>query len=159
MTRRQAGSVVLVDTSILLNVLRVPNRSSHREVVMDRLRDHIDVGDQLLLPIATVLETGNHIAQNGDGHQRRECAGDFVEVVRQAAEQSLPWALVHLPGNAGDFIGWLGDFPDSAMREIGFGDLTIVNAWEDACERFPGWRVAIWSLDHDLQGYDRPALV
>ena len=100
---RQPSSIVLVDTSVLLNVLRVPNRSTDCVSVMDRSQDHIAGDDQLLLPIATVLETGNHIAQNGDGTARRECAGDFVEVVRQAAEDSL---LAH--ANRTTVTGYLG---------------------------------------------------
>ena len=157
MSRPHSRSVVLVDTSILLNVLRVPNRSDKHAMVMDRLREHIDVDDHLLLPAATVLETGNHIAQNGDGAERRKCAVKFVEVVRQAAEESLPWTLVELPSKPGDFVEWLASFPDSAMRGVGFGDLTIVKAWDETRHRNPGARVAIWSLDEDLQGYDQPA--
>lgn len=42
------------------------------------------------------------------------------------------------------------------MRGVGFGDLSIIEAWNDACERFRG-RIAIWSLDGDLKGFDRPA--
>ena len=76
---------------------------------------HIERGDILMLPAATVLETGNHIAQNGDGNQRRACATDLRDVVEQAIE-GTPWQLVPLPENPGRFASLLTDFPDYAMR-------------------------------------------
>lgn len=35
------------------------------------------------------------------------------------------------------------------------GDLSIIKAWEAARTRHPNRRVRIWSLDGDLQSYDR----
>ncbi len=148
------SAIVLVDTSVLLNVLRVPNRSASRASVMVRLEQHIRASDQLLLPMATVLETGNHIAQNGNGSQRRQCATEFVDIVRDAAADSMPWSLVQLPDH-GDLMAWLDRFPDYAAAETGLGDVSIIGAFEQACRTFQGWRVTIWSLDGDLQGYDR----
>ena len=147
------SAVVLVDTSILTNVLRVPSKCDQHVDVMTQLEDRINAGDQLMLPIATVLETGNHIGQNGDGASRRACASRFVDVVKQAAEESVPWTIVPLP-ETGDMVSWLDGFPDRAMRAVGIGDVSIIRAWEDACARFQGSRVTIWSLDQHLQGFD-----
>ena len=80
------ANIVIVDTSILLNILNVPLKSDQRPEVAERLRNYIRKGDQLFLPIATVLETGNHIAQNGDGNQKRQCALRFVEMVRTGGD-------------------------------------------------------------------------
>ena len=149
------SDIVLVDTSILVNVVGVPTKSDQRDEVLDTMTHHIERGDILMLPAATVLETGNHIAQNGDGNQRRACAEDLRDVVEQAID-GTPWQLVPLPENPARFASLLTDFPDYAMREVGLGDLSIIEAWMDACDRFRG-RIAIWSLDQDLRGYDRPA--
>ena len=146
------ASIILVDTSILLNILAVPFKSDQRAEVKERLESHIRKGDLLFLPIATVLETGNHIAQNGDGNQRRQCAQSFAETVREAVEKSNPWALVSLPDNE-RLVSWLDDFPDSAGRGVGIGDHSIVKAWQQICDQFPRVEVSIWSLDKDLQGY------
>ena len=48
-------AIVLVDTSVLLNVLRVPAKSGARSAVLAQLEVHILADDQLLLPMATVL--------------------------------------------------------------------------------------------------------
>jgi hypothetical protein len=45
--------------------------------------------------VATILETGNHIAQNGDGNQRRICAEKFVDQVTQALEGKSPFTPIN----------------------------------------------------------------
>ena len=154
-SRAHVSDIVLVDTSILVNVLGVPTKSDQQDEVTDAMTRHVERGDMLVLPAATVLETGNHIAQNGDGNQRRACAMALQAVVEQAIE-GMPWQLVPLPENPVRFASLLTDFPNCAMRGVGFGDLSIIEAWNDACRRFRG-RIAIWSLDGDLKGFDRPA--
>ena len=148
------SDIVFVDTSILVNVLGVPFMSDQQDEVLDHMAERIAAADVLMLPAATVLETGNHIAQVGDGRQRRACAADLKDVVRQAVA-GMPWQLAPLPEDPATFASLLDDFPDHAMRTVGFGDLSIIHAWGTACSRFRGRRVAIWSLDADLQGYDR----
>lgn len=150
------SDIVIVDTSILVNVLRVPMMSDQQDDVLDALEGHVTRRDILMLPAATVLETGNHIAQNGDGNQRRDCGVRLREMVEQSVE-GVPWQLAPLPENPGAFAQMLRDFPERATAKIGFADLTIINLWQDACRRFPARRVAIWSLDRHLQGYDRQA--
>ena len=148
------ANIVIVDTSILLNILNVPLKNDQRPEVAEQLRNYICKGDQLFLPIATVLETGNHIAQNGDGNQKRQCALKFIETVRLAVTDSIPWALAPLPDTE-TLVSWLDDFPDSAGRGVGIGDHSILKAWKQTCDDFPGAGVSVWSLDGHLQGYDR----
>ena len=148
-------SIVLVDTSILLNVLRVPSKSSDRDAVMTELEEHIRADSQLLLPMATVVETGNHIGQIGQsGAERRRCAVELAAVVRDAVTTQVPWVLVPLP-DQDDLVALLDRFPDDATRGVGLGDVSIVDAWHRTCERFQGSQVTVWSLDTHLQGYDR----
>ena len=66
-------NVHFIDTSILLEILQVPNKSSssRHKVVMEELSHMINGRDTLILPFATIIETGNHISQNGDGQQKR----------------------------------------------------------------------------------------
>ena len=146
--------VVIVDTSILLNLLDVPGRDQDRDTVFMRFAELLNAGANLLLPVAAIFEAGNHVARLPDGRQRRRQAENFGDHVRQALEGRAPWTLTPLPGTS-ELTGWLDDFPQSAMRGIGMGDLSIVKAWESACARHPLHRVSIWSLDRHLTGYDR----
>lgn len=146
--------VVIVDTSVLLNLLDVPGRNQDRGAVLSQFEELVDTGANLLLPVAAVFEAGNHIAQLRNGGLRRRHAAEFCRRVREALAGQAPWTVSPLPDTR-ELTGWLDDFPDSAMRGAGMGDLSIIKAWESACERHPQGRVSIWSLDRDLAGYDR----
>ena len=151
--------VVIVDTTVLLNVLDIPPRNQNRDAVLAEFGALVDGGASILLPMAVVFETGNHIARLPNGGWRRHHAERFCDHVRMALEDEAPWTLVPLPEPA-DLAQWLGKFPDHVMRGQpergpGMSDLSITEAWEAACTRHPNRRVRIWSFDSDLQGYDR----
>ena len=150
--------VVIVDTSVLLNLLDVPGRNQDRDAVLGQFGELSDAEVNLLLPIAAIFEAGNHIAQLSDGRQRRDHAQRFSARVREALNGQAPWTVTPLPSTTqelADWLNWLNDFPEFAMREVGMGDLSIVKAWESACAKHPQHRVSIWSLDQDLACYDR----
>ena len=147
-------TICLVDTSIFCNVLEVPNQCQDKDAVLDGLREKIEAGWSLLLPVAAIIETGNHIAQVADGRQRRGVAGRFVEQVKMALNGEAPWVVTPLPEKEA-WLAWLNEFPEHAMREVGIGDLTIIKEFERQCTLHSMRRVLIWSLDGDLDGYDR----
>lgn len=147
-------TVCLVDTSIFCNVLKVPGRCQNRDSVFQELEGKIEQGWNLLLPIAAIIETGNHIANAPNGHHRRAVATRFVDQVRMALEGDAPWVVTPLPEKE-MWLDWLGEFPERAVAGIGIGDLTLIKEFERQCMLFPMRRVLIWSLDGDLQGYDR----
>jgi hypothetical protein len=147
-------TICLVDTSIFCNIVEVPGRCQQRDDVLDGLREKIEQGWNLLLPLAAIVETGNHVAQVSDGNQRRRAAQRFVEQVRQAIRGQAPWVVTPMP-DANDWLAWLDEFPDSAMRGVSIGDLTIIKEYERQCELHRARRVLIWSLDGDLQVHDR----
>lgn len=122
--------------------------------MLERLEELIDEGITLLLPLATIYETGNHIAQNGDGRQRRNAAERFVEQVDLALQGENPFTPTDI-NEEDELRRWLTRFPDYAEREVGFGDMAIVEAFRDECDRHPSRRVFIWALDGDLASYDR----
>lgn len=150
------SAIVLVDTSILLNVLDVPGRNQDRAIVLAALSEHLEQNDHLLLPMAAIVETGNHIAHVPDGAKRRSAAQRFVGEIRKALQGEAPWRPVNFPSNE-QVSNWLHDFPDRAAAGIGFGDLSIIKEWEACCARHPMSSVKIWALDGHLQGFERIA--
>ncbi len=152
-------SICLIDTSVFCNVIRVPNRDQYHTDVITQLRQLITERTTLLLPMAAVVETGNHIAQNGNGAERRRAAERFVSEVTAAIDGHTPWT----PTPFFEMVSiqsWLAEFPDRAMGGLGLGDLTIVKEWERQCALHRGRRVFIWSLDGHLGVFDRaPELV
>jgi len=149
------GAICLIDTSIFLEILKVPKKANQSELIFQELKEKIEVGESLFLPMATILETGNHIAQNGDGNQRRICAAKFVAQVTQALEGKSPFNPINFLKKE-DLQGWLKEFPDQAMRGRGMGDLSIIHDWQRICDQNPSRRVYIWSLDIHLKSYDEP---
>ncbi len=148
------SAIVLVDTSILLNVVDVPGRNQQRVDVLGALAIRIEEGDHLFVPIAAIIETGNHIAHIYEGGLRRPAAKRFVAAVQDALNDVAPWKPLNFP-NHQDLSAWLVQFPDSALRKVGMGDLSIQHEWTHLCHKYPMSRVLIWSVDADLQGFDR----
>lgn len=66
-------NVRFIDTSILLNILDVPDRNQNKDEVVKEFKTLIgSQTETLILPLATIIETGNHIAHIGSGNVRRE---------------------------------------------------------------------------------------
>lgn len=131
--------VHFIDTSVLLNILNVPGRNERHDEVMEELRG---LGEKanvnaLILPFATIIETGNHIAHCGDGNQRRKAAVKFQECIDKTVKQKAPWQYYGNQLTARDLEIICKDFPDSAMRGEGFGDLSIIRAYQKLLKRFP----------------------
>lgn len=157
------SDIVLLDTSVYLNVLNVPTCNQEREAILQEFQTSIARGDYFLLPLAVVWETGNHIADLGDGRTRRNYAQHLVGDVKKAFDGEVPYRATHFPERE-EFLGWLDAFPDITMRNksawklregASLADLSIIKEWERNCVLHPMSRVRIWSLDSDLAGYDR----
>ena len=149
-------SIGIVDTSIFCEILQVPRKCQQPDFVLLELRHHIEQGVTLLLPMATILETGNHIAQNGDGNVRRITADRFVKQVRTAIDGKAAWTITRPLFNPEDLNQYLDEFPDHAMRGTGLGDLSIIKEFEYVCKLHPHRNIFIWSLDHHLREYIQP---
>lgn len=157
------SAIVLLDTSVYLNVLDVPGFNQDRTTVLENFGQAIQAGDHFLLPLAAVWETGNHVADLGDGQTRRRYAEVLVADVAKAFIGEVPYRATHFP-ERDEFLSWLHAFPDTVMRSksekkqregVSLADLSIIKEWERSCARHPMSRVRVWSLDGDLSGYDR----
>ena len=159
------SAIVLLDTSIYLNVLGVPGRNQQRDHVFDSFEERARSGDQFLLPMATIWETGNHISRLENGSMRRKYAQVLADSVQAALNEEAPFRPTYFPESS-VFAEWLRSFPDTAQRNkscdktnegASLSDHSIIKDWERTCERHPMSRVLIWSLDVDLAAYDTGA--
>ena len=157
------STVWLIDTSVYLNVLNIPGKNQACEAVLNAFATGRDAGDRYLLPMATIWESGNHIARLPDGNQRRSYASRLVEDVAEALAGRAPYVPTYFPDRE-TFLLWLRAFPDAASRNkaadktregVSLADLSLIKEWEQTCARNPMRRVCIWSLDSDLAAYDR----
>lgn len=158
------SSICLIDTSIFLNLLNVPHCNENRALVLEDFKLYSESDCTFLLPMATIIETGNHIAQNGNGRMRRQTAMRFVEEVKNAFTGVAPWRPTIFP-NTAEILLWIDRFPDLAGRNkapdkqegTSLGDLSIIEEFNKSCRRFPMSEVFIWSLDSDLSCYHQNA--
>jgi hypothetical protein len=148
------SEIVLVDTSVLMNVLDVLGFNQRREAVLKEFARLIDAGAHLFLPMAAVFEAGNHVAKLADGRLRRRMAELFATEIEKAIRGTAPWKPVRFPDQQ-SIAAWLDEFPDAATRGLGMGDLSILDEWRQQCMRYPMTRVRVWTLDADLEGLDR----
>ena len=147
-------SICLVDTSILCELFEVPNRCRDAAGVLDEMSRKVERKESLLLPMSTILETGNHIGQNGDGRQRRRTAKTFVDLIQKAIRGETPFTPTPF-FEIEALLEWIGEFPDWANRGSGLGDLTILKEFHRQCALNRQRRVYIWSIDGHLSCYDR----
>ncbi len=145
--------ICLVDTSIFVQIVGVPHMSDDRPKILNQIGEKIAASESLFLPMATILETGNHIGQNGDGRQRRDCAAQFVKQVELAIDGQSPFTALNFL-EAEDMRRWLAEFPNWASGGSGLGDLSIVHDWQRIRTQNQARRVYIWSLDKHLATYD-----
>jgi hypothetical protein len=157
------SSVCIIDTSIFLNLLNVPGKNQDREKVAEDFTEYTQSGVTFILPMATIIETGNHIAQNGDGGTRRKTAERFCGAVKGAFTGEAPYQPSEFP-NSIEVLTWLDSYPrhagasKSATKQnegTSFGDLSIIEEFNKCVSKFSMSEVFIWSLDSDLAAYHR----
>ncbi len=152
-------AVCLVDTSVFCELVGVPYMCDDQGALVAELERKLESDEALLLPMATILETGNHIGQNGDGRLRFQTARRFAHQVQLALTGASPFTAT--PMLEPELLReWLLEFPDWAKRSdgrgkgSGLGDLTIYAEWERQRDRNPGRRVYVWSKDLHLASLD-----
>ena len=143
---------ILIDTSVMLEILNVPNKAGKHITIMDEFRKKAKAGVTFFIPLATILETGNHIAQNGDGRQRLACAENFVDLVEKSLDGESPFKVLQFFDQE-ELRKWLQDFPASANRGESFGDLSIQKDLTRLHELKPREDISIWTLDGHLDSY------
>lgn len=154
--------IILIDTSVFVEIINIPNMNDHHKFFKKQMREYIERRCEFLLPLATIVEAGNHIAQNGNGAQRRKCAEIFIQQVKASFTGDAPWKVIQT-SIIQDIENWIDKFPDMVMRNksydknegISLGDMMIIQEWKKICAQNPMRTVMIWSKDADMQSYCR----
>ena len=147
--------VQFVDTSILVEILNVPEMNSNRTEIRAALTDKLASGVRLILPTAAVIETGNHVHHIKDGGLRRRCAEAFADILRLTASGEALWTLFEstwdglflttVRSGAGTATSLVQHF---AAQSLSCGDLTVVAERDVYRSRVAkGTEVGIWTLD------------
>lgn len=90
--------VIVIDTSIMCVWLQIPGFENcgrqddlwDHERVNARIEAEIEANTTLVLPLATIIETGNHISQAKAN--RYQLAQHFAAILRGSVNNEVPWA-------------------------------------------------------------------
>lgn len=153
--------VLILDTSVLCCWLRVPGKDTAGPEEDRWTPERIDAliaqeqsrQSTFVLPMATLIETGNHIAQAPS--MRFECAKGLADKFCAAADAQSPWAAFTEQSSLwqADQLRKLGKiWPPLAAAKISIGDATI----KDVAEYYAraGYAVEIVTGDAGLKAYE-----
>ena len=149
------SEILVVDTTVLLNLLNVPHHNQNRDRIHRQFREFVGAQASFILPLAVVIQTGNHIADLPNGNHRWRWSGALRDQVRKVLQGEEPWAPMPIP-DSDRVEKWLDRFPEFTSHGRGYGvsALSIVDAWEDTRRIHPNRRVRVWSLNQRLEIYD-----
>ena len=130
------AEIVIIDTTVLLNLLNITGRNQQREESMGEFRRLIDCKAEFLIPLAVIFETSNHIKQSDNG-RRHECAERLRDAVNQIMDESGFWiGTIRFP-YPNEFVTWVDEYPRYAARQIDLNDLSIIKEWHKIREINP----------------------
>jgi len=158
--------ILEIDTSILCVWMNVPDMETcgpdrdkwDRQRVEAKIEEEMQNNTTFVLPLATIIETGNHIAHAG--HSRRERGKVLAELMHKSADQQTPWAAF-----SDQSVLWspeklkaLADsWPDLVAQKLSLGDATIKDVAEYYAQA--GYSVEILTGDQGLKAHELVAPV
>ncbi len=153
--------VLIIDTGILCVWLDVPNMDTcgpendswDKQRVDAKIIEAMENKTTFVLPLATIIETGNHIAHAT--HSRRERGMALAELIQKSADSKTPWAAF-----SDQSILWTSEklkklaqeWPGLAAEKISIGDATIKDVAEYYAQT--GCHVEILTGDLGLKAYE-----
>lgn len=153
--------VLIIDTSVLCVWLDVPGMETcgpdaHRwdkQRVDIKLAEEFEKQTTFVLPLASLIETGNHISQAG--HSRRERGEALADLMRKSADEESPWAAFSHQSalwSAEKLKALADSWPDLAAQKLSLGDATI----KDVAKYYGqlGYTVEILTGDQELKAYE-----
>ena len=154
---------IIIDTSILCVWLEVPGKETcgsdsdqWDKVRVDNLLENEKKNKStvLVLPLATIVETGNHIAQAA-GPKRYKTAQDLANLMKAAADEQTPWAAFSEQSElweAENLKKLADDWPNLANQTTSMGDATIKIVAEHYAQK--RYEVVILTGDKGLKAYE-----
>ncbi len=153
--------VLIFDTSVLCVWLKVPgketcgpeNNQLTYDIVNTKIEDEKKQGTTFVLPIASIIETGNHIAHSaGDRHVVGHA---FANIISATADQISPWAAFTEQSELWkkENLKVLADrWKESVVSGQSLGDASIVDVANYYASA--GFEVEIFTGDKGLKAYE-----
>ena len=160
-----AARILILDTSVLCCLLKVPGKQTcgsdddrwDHDRISKLVEEETELSSNLVLRLAAIIETGNHIAQAKIG-DRFAAAVRLAEFMASAADETTPWApFTHQVGlwEAPELKEFAVSWPRLAAAGMSIGDATIVDVADYYAKI--GWHVEIVTGDAGLKAYEPAA--
>lgn len=155
--------VLIIDTSILMVWLNVPGFETAGkgnewtiDNVTEKLQKEQDNGTCFILPIATIIEAGNHIAQVKKGDEIcKSLVNRFADLLENVAKNETPWTLFKNQAelwSPEQLIELAEQWRKTGIMKLSLGDASIVKI---AQYYQPTYEVEIFTGDRQLKGYEK----
>jgi hypothetical protein len=158
MTRKR---IEVVDASVLIDVINIPMEAHDHEAVIRELDLKADAGVLLILPIAAVVETAQHVQRIENGADRRRCAENLQARVVDTLQKKLPWHFVPTAWDdqfLTDFFRQTPPYPlglvETLSQRVGeAGDLLLISEFRRLRTSYTQslFDVDIWTQDRGLR--------
>jgi hypothetical protein len=158
--------ILIIDTSILCVWLDVPGMETcgpdadrwDKQLVNEKLAEELEKKTTFVLPMASIIETGNHISQAS--HSRKERGEALADLMRKSADEESPWAAFSdqsILWSAEKLKALADTWPNLAAQKLSLGDATI----KDVAGHYAqlGYAVEILTGDQGLKAYEPAAPV
>lgn len=156
--------VLIIDTSILCVYLGVPGKETcgsdndkwDQKRVKTRFKEEEKHSAKFILPLATIIETGNHIAQANS--RRYEIAQAFADILVKVADGVIPWGIFETQvgelWNSAQLKQLATEWPTLASRKFSIGDATIKTVAEYYAKTSSTFQIEIFTGDGGLKAYE-----
>ncbi len=154
--------VLIIDTSILMVWLGVPgfetagtNNEWTKDKVSAKLQQEQEDGTDFILPIATIIETGNHIAQIKRGDVS-VFVNRFAELLEDVATNQTPWTLFRNQSElwtSEQLKDLANQWRKTGIMKLSLGDATIVKVAQYYWQ-IQQYDVEIFTGDGLLKGFE-----
>lgn len=153
--------VLIIDTSILSVWLKIDwmdhagpgNDLWNFDRIDAKIKDEVNENTTLVLPLATIIETGNHIANStGDRYNLALC---LCELIKNTANNQTPWAAFTVQNSLWEkenLISLATKWPHLAASKLSLGDATITEVASYYSKM--RYKVEIFTGDLGLKAYE-----
>lgn len=157
--------VLLIDTSILVVWLQVPgmgitgNKHLDYDAVHSKLAVEQEAGTTFVLPMATIIETGNHITHISNWDDRRLAVNRFADLLIQVANNKKPWMLYYDGegfSSPDELVVLAENWRENGIYELSLGDASILKVANKLKLTFD---VEVYTDDDMLEQLSRVPLV
>lgn len=153
--------VLIIDTSILCVWLRVAGKETcgqtneqwEKSRVDKLLKEEVEAGTTLVLPLSTIIETGNHITQANS--RQYETAQELARIMALAADERSPWAAFEnqaILWNAAGLKQLAEEWANLVSQKISIGDVAVKMVADFYARS--GFKVEILTGDAGLKAYE-----